>query len=66
MGEKMNTEIQKPNPSPKTFVQSIDNDQFGILLDLAVKRNMTVQKFIKNIVIPEWLRVVRGKDVERP
>ncbi len=43
-----------------TFIQTIDDDQYAYLEGLAKSRHMTVQAFIKNLVIPDWTAFNKG------
>src|SRR3989442_1268507 len=56
--ETMNGFIIKHVPlydkNTTTFIQTIDDDQYAYLEGLAKSRHMTVQAFIKNLVIPDW------------
>jgi hypothetical protein len=39
-----------------TFLQSVDDPHYDQLLQVAVARSMSVQKLIRHVVIPDWLK----------
>ena len=38
------------------FMQTLDNEIFNKLTQLAKKRGITVQELIRAVIIPEWLK----------
>ena len=38
------------------FIMSIGNDAFGVLANEAKHRDVTVQKLLRAVVVPDWIR----------
>ena len=40
----------------REFMQTLDDDQYELLLKKAIERNMSVQKLIRHIIVPDWVK----------
>jgi predicted DNA-binding ribbon-helix-helix protein len=44
------------------FMQTLDQEIYDKLADLAKQRGISVQELIRAVIIPEWLRAKEKKD----
>ena len=49
------TRLQK-SEKRHTFLQSVDDGNYDALFEIAKSRSMSIQKLIRHVVIPDWIR----------
>ncbi len=57
-------------PSTHKFLQSIDDDYYYVLRQMAKARDVTVQELVRAVIIPDWIKKTveknSGQQVEQP
>ena len=48
-------------PDREAFLQTLDEEVYDKLLEVSIKLNMNVQKLIRYVVIPEWMKKEQKK-----
>ena len=51
----------KQKPNVRRFMQSLNDDMGKILKRVAATKNITLQKFIRTVIIPEWAEANKVK-----